>query len=1523
MWAQNMEKQKKWQLYLIIAVIVLTIYNILPTVFFYSKPLKSPIDVKRSNAVAEQIVTRVNALEPQAKEWLDSFCKLLNVKPVSIHINPEQPQFVNIAFKNVEDANKFRQSLPRAGALIPFVPAQLTLYDPHDTATKNVLVQRRIPIHFDSQRLGDYTQFSEKFDAQNHPTPLYRALVEDRALQVGIAFAGTPENALLVNALFDKPSEQQSQEIAIQLAQNIVSFTKIFTENSSIAQRYFASFTQIDTSDRLKLVQNFINALDSAKEKVKIEKTALREESDQLKGQNQFLEITKQQRLELLTSREKILDFALAIVKRNSQAFASGHPPLTFFTLAASLQHQSNDKIQTISLGGNNPYVETLAIDWNHEKIYLTLYSDIADFRQKLDLNTKQSHLRDQADQLLYNEIAMVSRQAGEEIIPFQNQFEIKLSRLNNSQSFLAMRLSSIAAAECEQLRETLIATWHPQHPDLSPTSFPIYDYETYLKLPASEQNFGLVIYAPALQKKAPPQGFHMNSIYVIAKGMDKFLQRLSSETQSEQTNQFIQDFNHLREILQRNGFVGYSGTAYAISPEFSQDFIFEGEDYYQTLLKATREDFAVHGTKRYAVLEYTDVEQRILTENKIDNHIHEDLLKWRDDYYAAKLSIRGVSKYDVPKPTQNVFWNNFKLSTVKYFRGDDRKILHWGLDLSGGKTVQIELRDSNNRLVTDANDIKQGINELYHRVNKMGVSEVSIRQEGNFITLDFPGSQGLSAAELVRASSMYFHIVNEKFGPNNPQLADAANRFLQEIWNEAVVTNRKGIDEINAIAWKHLYGDSLDPDVIQPRSESARILYENGMKLAHPQETTVTSTFNETYSKLALFRGDDFTDWQGQTHPLLIVFRNFACEGSNLDNIQASYDPSKGNYLAFSIKGSYANKEGLKISPRDDLYAWTSQFAKEKISGTALESYSNGRGWRMAVILNGSIISAPTLDSALRDSAMISGSFTQREINQLEADLKAGSLTFTPRILSEKNVSPELGSKERFTGILGTILSLALVIASMVGYYRFGGLIASIAVIFNLFLMWATLQNLQATMTLAGIAGIILTLGMAVDANVLVFERIREEFAISGRIASAVQAGYRKAFSAILDSNVTTIIAALVLLHFDSGPIKQFAVMLIIGIISSMFTALFMTRFFFAGWVQNPSHKSLSMLNWFKAKNYNFLKHTKRTVIFSAVVILIGIFTLIAERHHIFGMDFSGGYALNVELQPQKEKANDRNAVEHALIKAGATQQEFQIRELTPSNHIRIFLSRSLQQNGRPFFGMPVENDLKEPVYPFETNPKIVWVVQALNKSGLTIQLSSLQNLDKNWTEVSGQMSDAMRDNAMIGLTIALLCILIYITIRFEFKYAISATICLAHDVVFTVGVLAILHALGVSIQIDLNTVAALMTIIGYSLNDTIIVFDRIREDVRLMRKSSFSEVINHALNVTLSRTIMTSGTTLLVLVPLVFLGGSTLFGFALVMAIGVIFGTLSSLFIAAPLMKYFHDRELQKEGKIVPNER
>jgi SecD/SecF fusion protein len=562
-----------------------------------------------------------------------------------------------------------------------------------------------------------------------------------------------------------------------------------------------------------------------------------------------------------------------------------------------------------------------------------------------------------------------------------------------------------------------------------------------------------------------------------------------------------------------------------------------------------------------------------------------------------------------------------------------------------------------------------------------------------------------------------------------------------------------------------------------------------------------------------------------------------------------------------------------------------------------------------MAVLLNDTVISAPTLESALRDSAMISGTFSQREVNQLAADLKAGSLTFTPHILSEKNVSPELGQKDRVQGITATIVALILVIVSMIAYYRFAGLVASVAVLFNLLILWAVLQNMGATLTLAGIAGIILTVGMAVDANVLVFERIKEEFALSGRIGSAIAVGYKKAYSAIIDSNVTTIIAALILLNFDAGPIKGFAITLIIGIVSSMFTALFMTRYYFSIWVKKPHHTSLSMANWIHATKVNFLKYANLSLGLAAAIIAVGSFFVYSERATIFGMDFTGGYALNLEVEPSPEK-NYIERIENALIAKGTTARDFQVRELNPSNNVLLLFSTSMEQPGKPFAGMSLVNESG-------FNPRIEWIVEALQEGGVTLTPETLASLDANWTSMSGQMSDSMRNNALIGLLISFVCIFIYIAFRFEYKFAAASILCLLHDVLITVALVGVLHAFGVPIQIDLNTVAAVMTIVGYSLNDTIIIFDRIREEMQLYPRRRLKDTVNSALNATLSRTTITSGTTLIVLIALVLLGGSSIFSFALVMTLGVFFGTLSSWYIASPLMLFFHNQEEKRNQR------
>ena len=1516
-----MEKQKRWQFVLITIVILLTLYNILPTILFYSKPLKQPIHEKRAEAIAKSAVLRVNALETESLNWLKSYNKLLDIQPQSLKLDPENPQLIHIQYKTSEDAQKLRHHLPRAGSLIPFIPAQLSLIPSEkDPSSSQVTLQRGIPIHFNTDQLDTYFSFTPKRDQNGNITTLYQKVIGDRLIQIGLAVGGTSENAQYLETILNHKGNPRSEEFLQILSNNILTYVKIFGENSPIAKRYYATFTQANIENKHTAIDQLKHAFESYRDQLKLERISLQEAETKQRKTGGFLDSQDQQKLDFIKSKEENLSSTLGILNRQASIFSAGLNPWTYAKLKqdTELSSQSSGSIQTLQVGHLSPLINKVIVNWNSDRIDLELHKDFENF--KTEISHSKSYLNETLGQLIYNEIARVSRETGETLTPHQNQFAIDLNSLTDSQSLLVMNLGAIAEKQADQLIHLVQTQWTPTHPDLKRSEFPIYDYKTFNNLPIHQQKIGLVIYAPAQFETQPLSGFKSNSVYVIAKGTQEIFSKLNHSPDSPQAKAFAQDFNSLRLLLQNNGFYGYPGTTYPLSGNFAKDFIFEAEDFYNNILNATREDFSVHGTRKYATLEFTNIEQRILTTNRIETKQHEDLLKWRDEYQTAQVNANSGAAYDIPAPTQNALLNNLALSAKKYFRGDERKVLHWGLDLSGGKTVQIQLRDSSNKVVTKDADIKQGINELYGRVNKMGVSEVSIRQEGSNITLDFPSAQGLSASDLVKASSMYFHIVNEKFTPNNAELAPSVNKFLQDVWNEAVVTNRKDIESINQIAWKHLYGDTMDPEQVQPVSDAAKALYDQGLRINPPDRAPTSSTFNDSIAKIAIFRGENFADWQGQTTPLLIVMNNYALEGSNLTNVHASYDPSRGNFLAFQVKGSQTLSDGQKINPRNELYNWTSTFSKEKLQGTRQGKFTKGNGWRMAVILNGSIISSPGVESSLKDNVSISGSFTQREANRLEADLKAGSLSFAPYILSEKNVSPELGLKDRTMGIAATIIALIFVILLMVGYYRFAGAIASIAVLFNLLIIWATLQNISATVTLAGIAGIILTVGMAVDANVLVFERIREEFSVSGRIAQAVHTGYRKAFSAILDSNVTTIIAALILLHFDSGPIKGFAVTLIIGIVSSMFTALFMTRYFFAGWVRNPKNKLLNMANMIKKSQFNFLKYGKVSLYGVIAVSLIGGYLLVSQRSSMFGMDFTGGYSISLEIETQGEDYRDR--VEKALISAGASAQDLQIRELTPSNNIKVLLGRSLDQIDKPFYNMPLETEKKDTLYAYENNPRLVWLVDTLEQSGLHLTSHSLKSLDTHWTSISGQMSNAMRNSAFIGLSLALVCILAYITFRFEFKYAISATLGLAIDVIVTGAIMSILHALGTPVQIDLNTIAAIMTIIGYSLNDTIIIFDRIREDLKQMRKHSFKDVINHALNVTLSRTVMTSGTTLVVLLALLFIGGNAVFGLSLVMVIGVIFGTFSSLFVAAPLLLFFHRKGDTKVKKLSLNE-
>lgn len=1453
----DMEKQKKWPFFTILIVIALTIYNILPTIFYYSQPLSSPVDEPFAKKISLSIKDRVNQLETETQDWLHSFCNLLEIQPKAIAIHPENPQFFTVSFIKSEDAAQFRSFLPRAGSLIPLSFAQLSLA-PQTEYGKEVVVQRKI-----SARLEE-SFFS--FSPKNAPE-----ILDDRINQLGLALAGPSDAAICISQLQKGGSPESFVPF---LAAEINSFSQVFGEDSSIASRYAARFTQGAISDRFSAIQLLIQSFEKTREDLKKRGVALHDAK--------VLPEEKEAAIRLLEKKEKDLSFAETYLKNHAVQFSSGKDPWDLY--------RNNLK----NLGNRNPLFSNISVDLAKEEIVLTFHSDVAAFR-------KTGKNKELFEQLLINEIAKIGHISNEKLVSNDTAVTIPLYHFPNASGFLVFNLERLAQLETQGMQSTLRSLWHPKHPDLQ--NLPIVDFAAYEKLSDEEKALCLVILSPLSSPTSKLNGLQNSSLYFIGKGFHKIFQNYELFPDSEWASLFHSDLASLEKLLHQQGFSSPFGISHFGEWIQPSDTVLEKQDWTASFLAATRENFIVRGTKKYALLELSDREQRILTQNKIETQIHEDLLKWNDEYRAAQVNLDARVRFDTPKPTRNSFLNNCKLSLTKLFRGDERKIIRWGLDLSGGKTVQIELRDQNHRVVTDDADIRQGINELHSRINKMGLSEVSIRQMGTNIVLDFPSSQALSASELIKASSMYFHVINEKFSLSNPSLSDSVNRFLQEVWNEASVLENKDPQHIHAIAYTHLHEEAM-------RTEAAKTLWDNGLRFASPQNLLTSNALDTTLSKVAIFRGADSKEWQGQSHPLLIVFHNYVIEGSNLDNIQAGYDSSKGNYLNFEVRGSYNTKENQKINPRSALLSWTTFFSKDMIAGSSLENFSRGHGWRMAVALNDSVISSPTLNSPLETGGMISGSFSQREVNQLAADLKAGSLTFTPHILSEKNVSPELGQQDRIQGISATFIALLLVVFAMTAYYRFAGVVASVAVIFNLLILWATLQNLGAALTLAGLAGIILTVGMAVDANVLVFERIKEEFALSGRISSALSIGYKKAYSAIIDSNLTTIIAALILLNFDAGPIKSFAINLIIGIVSSMFTALFMTRFYFTRWAQNPKNKELKMANWIHATKFDFLKYSKVSFILATLVILMGSFLALKQKNSILGMDFTGGYAINLEIDPLKSGECDYSKkVEKALLASGAISSDFQIRELNPKNHLRILFGTSMEQLGKPFSHLPLD-----------PSPRLQWVVQALQKENLLLTSDCLSHLDTHWTAMSGQMSHTMRNSALYGLFISFVCIFIYLSFRFEYKFATAALLCLFHDVLITIGSIGLLHALGVPVQIDLNTIAALMTIIGYSLNDTIIIFDRVREEMQTAKNQKFDRIVNQALNATLSRTSMTSGTTLLVLLALVVLGGSSIFSFALVMTIGVFFGTLSSWFIAAPLLLFFQKKEESREMAEAP---
>jgi|AntRauTorckE5430_2_1112549.scaffolds.fasta_scaffold01029_9 preprotein translocase subunit SecD len=531
------------------------------------------------------------------------------------------------------------------------------------------------------------------------------------------------------------------------------------------------------------------------------------------------------------------------------------------------------------------------------------------------------------------------------------------------------------------------------------------------------------------------------------------------------------------------------------------------------------------------------------------------------------------------------------------------------------------------------------------------------------------------------------------------------------------------------------------------------------------------------------------------------------------------------------------------------------------------------------AIVLDEEVISAPTIQSHIPGgSGIITGDFTVEESTQLAILLRAGALPAGLEFLEERTIGPELGADSIEAGKIACIVAFVLVLAYMLATYRSFGVFANIALIVNVGLIFGLLSLIGATLTLPGIAGIVLTIGMAVDANVLVFERIREEMKTAKGPARAIELGYEKAMSAIIDANITTFLTAMILYTMGSGPVRGFAITLGLGIITSVFTALFVTRLIAVMWFERKRPKTVLQGRGLRLvpqdTAIDFFSRWKLWLGISGVMIMVALGSFAVQGLN-FGIDFKGGTTIRTQSAEPVNVAQYREAIGDLGL-GDVTITEVFDPTFGPDENVAMI--RIQAQEGSE-----------------SVSPEVIAEVESALQSVVPgIAFTSVESVGP---KVSGELIQA----AIIAIALAITAVLIYIWLRFEWQFAVGAVIALVHDVALTVGVFSEFQ-----IQFDLAIIAALLTIVGYSLNDTVVVFDRVRENLRKYKKRPLREVLNLSINETLSRTIMTSVTTLLALLALYALGGDVIRGFVFAMIWGVLIGTYSSIFVASTMLMW-----------------
>ena len=609
------------------------------------------------------------------------------------------------------------------------------------------------------------------------------------------------------------------------------------------------------------------------------------------------------------------------------------------------------------------------------------------------------------------------------------------------------------------------------------------------------------------------------------------------------------------------------------------------------------------------------------------------------------------------------------------------------------------------------------------------------------------------------------------------------------------------------------------------------------------------------------------------------------ALDGKAVSDASSNYDPLRGNEVSMRM-----NSEGARN--------WA------RITGQNINK-------QVAIVLDDKVYSAPNVNDKIEGgSSSITGDFTIEEARDLANVLKSGKMDAKVHIISDMVVGPSLGKQAIQAGFISFIVALVLLMIFMIAFYGFiPGLIANICLICNLFFTIGILSSFQAVLTMSGIAGIVLSLGMAVDANVLIFERTKEELRAGKNVRNALADGYSNAFSAIFASNLTSIITGVILLLFGTGPIKGFATTLIIGLICSFFTAVFLSRLFFLWFSKSKAFGNLTFSTSLSRKmfinsNIDFLG--QRKVSFTVVgVIIVAVLISLFARGLNQGIDFSGGRNYIVKFERPVDTTELQQAV--AAEFPGASTSVITIES---SNQVRISTNYKITD----------ENADTER----EITDKLFSALKPYLRDGMSAAEFSTTDASQgiiSSQKVGPSVADDMRTDAYIAVTIALLAMFLYILLRFRnVAFSLGALAAVAFTAFFIIGFYSFFYGvLPFAMEIDQSFIAAILTVIGYQINDTVVVFDRVRENTALYPKHDFFTTVNRSINTTLSRTVMTSASTLLVLVCIFILGGDAIRSFTFAMLFGVIIGTFATIYVACPVA-YITDSRRKTALKAAP---